>query len=75
MNWISVKERLPELNVSVLCYSKVKDIENDEYNIISMGSRFINYTKQPVFVADSGMFSTTAKILYWMPLPKPPEDK
>lgn len=74
MEWISVKDRLPELDESVLCYSKTKDVYNGEENhIISLGKRFVNYTQEPVFVADSGMLMETTEVLFWMPLPEPPK--
>jgi len=73
--WISVKDRLPELDISVLCYSIAKDIDGGEKGrIISMGKRLINYTQQPVFVADAGMFYEVEEILFWMPLPESPKE-
>lgn len=73
MDWISVKDRLPELDELVLCYSRVKDIDGDFYNVISLGKRFVNYTQKPVFSADAGSFASIEEILFWLPLPEPPK--
>ena len=75
MEWISVKDRLPELDKPVLCYSRIKDIDGDSYNVTSLGKRFVNYTQKPVFVADAGNFANTEEILFWMPLPEPPKSE
>lgn len=73
--WHFAKDELPELDKPVLCYVKVKDIDGDEYETLTFGKRFINYTQQPVFVADAGSFSKGEEIICWMyvkeiPLPK-----
>ena len=77
MGWISVKDRLPELDETVLCYSRIKDLDGDCYNIISIGKRFVSYTQESVFLADAGSFADIEEILFWMPLPESPksEDK
>lgn len=73
--WHFTKDELPELDKSVLCYVKVNDIDGDTYETLTFGKRFINYTQEPVFVADAGSFSKGEEIICWMyvkeiPLPK-----
>lgn len=55
INWISVKDRLPEHGDAVL--------------VCALSS--LNFEK---FVCLSQYDKTKERILYWMPLPKPPED-
>jgi hypothetical protein len=59
MEWISVKDRLPEKNTTVIVCSisdghiQIKDFKGDEKNWIT------NYLE---------------KVTHWMPLPEPPKD-
>ena len=72
--WIKIKDRLPELDTSVLVYTEVVDIDDDKYNAITTGHRFVNYTKKPVFVANLNGFIKNEKITHWMLLPKEPNE-
>ena len=59
--WISVKDRLPEANVLVLC--RWDDFEGSYYG-------FARYQQHGSwYVANEGM----PKVTHWMPLPEPPE--
>lgn len=64
MEWISVKDRLPNAGVSVLIY----DVENDKIEI----GRFLYSQKSfPVFgIWGQGQ---TFDITHWCPLPNPPQ--
>ena len=61
--WISVKDRLPEVRIIVLAYAAQTNgiyfafRERDSEN-------FVNY--------DSGYYLNT--VTHWMPLPKPPKE-
>ena len=73
--WHFTKDELPELDKSVLCYVEIEDIDGEKYKSLTFGKRFINYTQEPVFVADAGSFSKGEEIICWMyvkdiPLPK-----
>ena len=68
--WISVKERLPELHTSVLVYRK---------NLSGMGG-YVNIDHMDVMWADdepmwSGdVLTWKSRVTHWMPLPEPPVD-
>ena len=64
--WISVKERLPELNVDVLIYVN-----------FTVHSVTFKHCSVALFDGtcwdDDGWYSRNS-VTYWMPLPKPPEE-
>lgn len=67
--WISVKDKLPEENGCYLCWY--------EYFRYGHYNRMYQTCDRGYFI--NGMWSgeptngTNAKVLYWMPLPNPPE--
>lgn len=59
--WISVKDRLPELYVDVLIFTKGGTIAVDRLErIMSWGEDFYNYGQN---------------VTHWMPLPQKPESE
>ena len=65
MEWISVKDRLPELEEDVLAY-------DPSLESISVGylSAFLGHN--PTWVIDFGQ-SISDCVTHWMPLPEPPK--
>ena len=65
--WISVKERLPELNVDVLIYVHftVHDITFKHCTVALFDG---------ICWDDDGLYSRNS-VTHWMPVPKPPENK
>lgn len=63
MNWISVKDRLPEKNQNVLVYQKGGVHGGNEIDI--------EYLQGDGFWADQGIMS---EISHWMPLPEKPKE-
>jgi hypothetical protein len=63
--WISVKDRMPEDDVSILICSKRKTISKATYSS-SMG----RYN-----IADSDYWYNELDVTHWMPLPEPPKPK
>ena len=69
MEWISVKERVPELNSAVLGYApRYGNIFAVYYDSVC---RWIVWspTSNEIFPASQG------EITHWMPLPEPPTNK
>ena len=78
--WISVKERLPELEQEVLVYAVGKEsgFEDDAHIAISM--RYVFH----IFTWDKGVeewqapwdyFNRNYEVTHWMPLPEPPKEE
>lgn len=72
--WISVKDRLPEVEKRVLVFRS--NYEGDDYNKIHVG--FLQH-KDGFYgsqwgLLDDDLFPHTL-VTHWMPLPNPPEDK
>ena len=61
--WISVKDRLPEDDVSILICSERQTISKATYSS-DMGRYYI---------ADSDLWYNELDITHWRPLPKPPK--
>lgn len=61
--WISVKDRLPEIGEYVIAYGK-------------KGGVFI-CKRECEFIAEGKIYGSTVYrgFIYWMPLPEPPVDK
>lgn len=71
--WISVKERLPEVGQRVLIYNPLEYVSivmADYYN--TTRPFFDHITLDDIHL---NIYPDEDKQLYWMPLPKPPEDK
>ena len=62
--WISVKDRLPEPNVIVLCCTDKGYVDTDSFG---------RYSK--VFLKCDDMEGTAGQVIAWMPLPEPPKDE
>ena len=61
--WISVKERLPNKNLEVLCYSESLGVISDRLtHILETGDAW--------FYGDREEYCTD--VTYWQPLPNPP---
>jgi len=60
VNWISVKDRLPEERETVLVF--IQELAEDKENIA-----------MDVSYVWSGKFHSLPPITHWMPLPEPPK--
>lgn len=80
MEWVSVKERLPNKNGKYLCYSEYgfMDILNFSKNLYDVDRYQFPRNKYKGacgwYTSDSeyGCYEVT-KITHWMPLPEPPK--
>ena len=61
--WISVKDRLPEPNVIVLCCTNKGYVDTDSFG---------RYSK--VFLKCDDMEGKVGQVIAWMPLPEPPKE-
>ena len=61
MKWISVKDRLPENDDTVLTYTSLGYSFNHFLNITDNGKK-------------KNIWNGCAKVTHWMPLPEPPEN-
>ena len=66
--WISVKERMPEPNVSVLLAVYDRD-HGYTYRTVAWLNTSGDWDSN-----DDGFNQGDEDVLYWMPLPKPPEE-
>lgn len=77
-NWISVKDRLPELQTPVLVYVPPYSDDEEEYcGHVAMS--YYTYSAKGGFWAgtDGNVYGAIGIIhepTYWMPLPEPPEE-
>ena len=62
--WISVKDRLPEPNVIVLCCTNKGSVDTDSFG---------RYSK--VFLKCDDMEGKVGQVIAWMPLPEPPKEE
>ena len=64
MEWISVKDRLPEPYVIVLCCTNKGYVDTDSFG---------RYSK--VFLKCDDMEGKVGQVIAWMPLPEPPREE
>ena len=69
MEWISVKERLPEIDFNVLVYSRGRDLVYITYRLDEYYPDSIDDENKIVW-DDQGIFNS---ITHWMPLPAKPK--
>jgi hypothetical protein len=85
MKWISVKERLPEINEYVLVVDKNNDVSKASYiegNIFPLGSHYwipeLNIKpieKFIVWTKDGCCAESMDEVTHWLPLPCGPEEQ
>lgn len=63
--WISVEDRLPDVNNLVLCWWESHDGERKDYGLATFQSHGVWY------VSNEGLY----KVTHWKPLPEPPKPK
>ena len=78
MEWISVKERLPDENIEVLiCICEdIVQAYSDGKNW--RGSRYVRDHMSDGYVGDSKIIKIGSPhdwVTHWMPLPEPPKNK
>lgn len=72
--WVSVEDRLPEINGDYLCYVTFKgDYGYTEDEIKTTICSYIRFGKQWSLVGASGRYFKGIKVHKWMPLPKSPK--
>lgn len=64
MEWISVKDKLPEKGISVFCYSLTDGYVVDSFRMMIGNEPEFNGTRE----------YWRTDITHWMPLPEPPTD-
>ena len=67
MNWISVKDYIPELMKDVLVY----DARNKN---MAVGSLWKKEDDSYFWKDSSGWMLTIGEVTHWMPLPEPPKE-
>jgi len=68
MEWISIKDRLPNKDQNVLGWISVEEQDG----ILTL-LEFDNEKKS--FIPIFGKLAPNSQVTHWMPLPKPPEEK
>ena len=64
MEWISIKDRLPEVGKRVLVYTEMNVIRIDRLRLIKNGKRKAATWESSLYV----------EVTHWMPLPEPPKE-
>ena len=75
--WISVKDRLPEVDTNVVVYAEGKNDPIYRIVITSMSDRNIfdpRIKREPYWREPWQFFDTMYEITNWMPLPEPPKE-
>jgi len=73
MNWISVKDRLPESNEFVLVLYLCEDPWGDVNNFIGIAEYVKGEKDDKGYWVFQGKPYQETPIIAWMPLPEPPE--
>lgn len=74
--WISVKDRLPEVDTNVLAYARGKNDPIYKIIITSMGNLFdVDIKTKPYWREPWQHFDTMYEITHWMPLHEPPKEE
>jgi Protein of unknown function (DUF551) len=75
MNWISVKDKLPEENQRVLTYnSNIEEIRTAYLEKAGCKVDYSIYTEDDLWVSENHIFKALrGYITHWMPLPEKPE--
>lgn len=75
--WISVKDRLPELEIDVLIYWQLKKSNEDGfYDMIEIAMlKSITQRKESIYTEWVNGDYETKSPTHWMPLPKPPSNE
>ena len=69
MEWMSVKDRLPEERVDVLVYGNITNTSN---RVCRVGMGWLNNSN--VFIEERPEDISPLDITHWMPLPNPPAE-
>lgn len=72
--WISVEDRLPDGNKTVLAYAKYRQINNELSDpFIMVATKYQRGNKDIWWEDDNCVY--LEDVTHWMPLPEPPEEK
>lgn len=71
MDWISVKDRLPEPDENVFVYAARWEAKG---YVVGITRRYRCNSGREVWVEPFPGFELTYHITHWMPLPKPPKE-
>jgi len=72
MEWINIKDRLPEENVDCLVYGCAECGTHDPTPCVREGRLAIYSNGNSSF--EFGEYNCSINATHWMPLPKPPSD-
>lgn len=75
--WISVKDRLPEVDTNVVVYAEGKNDPIYRIVITSMSDKNIfdpRIKREPYWREPWQFFDTMYEITHWMPMPEPPKE-
>lgn len=76
--WVSVKDRLPEVDNPVIVYARGKNDSIYKIVIASMTNKNVFDTRletEPYWREPWQFFDTMYEITHWMPLPEPPKEE
>lgn len=73
MNWVSVKDQLPKENEKVMVFTSDSDLLIASLVCSDFDDSF--YYLWDVICYEHLCHSNDFNVIYWMPLPKPPEEK
>lgn len=79
MEWISVKEKLPEFDRPVLCFdpihseAKIYVVKLEKENFYEIDNCKLGHSQHWIEAAGESYFTWNPS--HWMPLPNPPNDE